>query len=239
MRRFVFGAFVLFLLLALVPSPRAGAQTIDSSAVPQLGAVTAAGTAPFELTDGGEMGRGHLGPRMRDRMQAMMGAINRACPCKGPLPDPTGAEAPRAWTDHAEYVQCVTDKVAEMAGGKLPQEVQDRIVERAEKSKIGEPGHVCPRRPVVDHLRACFVAVREVHRVCTCEGKVTVGADGQKTVTPWASHEEYVACVDETIPDDAPEACADMIKHRAEKSPIGTDGFTCPARPREDRPERP
>ncbi len=63
---------------------------------------------------------------------ALMHAVRTACPCQGP--DGNG------WGSHDDYVQCVTTAL-----GGATDECATKILERATKSKVGEPGFECKR----------------------------------------------------------------------------------------------
>lgn len=88
-----------------------------------------------------------------------------------------------------------------------------------------------PRQP-----DACASIAKAVHDACPCNG-----TDG----SGWADHASYVTCVQNAaaaaVAAGGTQACADKIIERADKSPIGTEGFTCPTAPSGpgERPGRP
>jgi len=138
----VIGALALFALaFAFGYAGQANAQTIDEVA---FGAVVEQGAAVDQLGD--QVDRRRVPPRrmppwLRRALVCHRIAVevHKACPCEGP--DGEG------WKDHEEYVQCVKDKLEQIAENrdKVPERCMEAIGQRAEKSKIGTPGFECPK----------------------------------------------------------------------------------------------
>jgi hypothetical protein len=78
------------------------------------------------------------------------------------------------------------------------------------------------------HGRTLAMLIRDINKACPCNGP---DGNGWGADDP---HGKYVACVqgkvDFYIGLGLPEALATKIMERAGKSPIGTDGFTCPGK---------
>lgn len=70
---------------------------------------------------------------------------------------------------------------------------------------------------------ACATLAKAVHEACPCNGVDGAG---------WADHAAYVTCVTDAanaaVAAGADQKCADKAIERADKSPIGTEGFVCP-----------
>ncbi len=79
-------------------------------------------------------------PRLRPivRCARMIVAVRRACPCAGPDGEGWGEDG------HAAYMECVKDKARELVEAGGPVACARLIVRRANRTKIGEPGFVCP-----------------------------------------------------------------------------------------------
>lgn len=223
MKKLVFGVslLVLFGLVAAVgPVPGAYAESGDDAAVASWDSLVAA-DAEAEVDDAA--GGRQAPPRLRHPIERLMQSIMKDCPCNGP--DGSG------WTSHEAFVACVAAKVEVLKDKRLPDAVADRIVARAEASKIGTEGFTCPTRPVPGDVKACLLGAKAVHKSCPCAGPV----DQNRA---WTNHAEFVTCVNTRVAElqadpGLAQICADRIVAAAEKSPIGTEGFTCPAERRE------
>lgn len=203
--------------LAIELQPAEAALAVDGD----LGFLDAADVAAIEATGVD-----------RDRMKRLMrlaAAIHKACPCNGPVED--GEQ--RAWKNHGEFVQCVTDRVKELEDKGLPAELGAKIIARAAASKVGQPDFECPKRlpPAARRAVATRLAMA-VNRACPCNGPVVEGEQ-----RPWQDHGEYVDCVTaklrEMTANGLDEDVAKRVLERAKASKIGEEGFQCPPlRPR-------
>ncbi len=101
------------------------------------------GTADLDggfVDNGNEIDHGRRGRRGGEGSMCARLAheVKKACPCEGNDDD--------GWTDHAEYVDCVSDKLDELVDSEdeAQMECATKIVERAEASEIGNDGFECP-----------------------------------------------------------------------------------------------
>jgi hypothetical protein len=116
----------------------------------------------------------------------------------------------------------------------LPNADLDAVLLGADLDAAGRPGLIA--------RRVCLRVALTVHKACPCRGPDANG-DGQPD--GWANHGAYVKCVTDAVKDikakaaakgrELPAQCLRQIVQRAAKSPIGTDGFTCP-RPKKPAP---
>jgi len=167
-----------------------------------------------------------------------MQAVAKACPCNGPDGNGWGEDG------HTAYVACVTAKVGELVGKGMSQEVGDKIIKRAEESKIGTEGFQCPTPRMAPEPRIPERAAQAVAKACPCagplgaDGKPEVGADGARV--PWADHGAYLACVQakvgELVGKGMSQEVGDKIIKRAEESKIGNADHQCPRLERGERP---
>ena len=96
-----------------------------------------AGELDALLEDGGDEERRR--PKLRRRVKArLLHSLRRACPCNGPDGEGWGENG------HEAFVDCVEAKLAEM--DRLPDELEEKILERAENSEVGNEDFECPER---------------------------------------------------------------------------------------------
>lgn len=140
-RLWVVGALVLFgLALAFGVAADANAQVQDGAEI----VVAESGGLAVEVGESPDHRRLPIRrlPRLRKiiQCQRIAVAVHRACPCEGV----DGV----AWKDHEEFVDCVKDKLDLIAAEheNAPEACLARILDRAEKSRIGDPDFTCPER---------------------------------------------------------------------------------------------
>jgi hypothetical protein len=84
--------------------------------------------------------RGRRGRRGGNACASLAQEVKKACPCEGNDDD--------GWADHADYVDCVSDKLDELVDDEDEAQLEcaTKIIERAEASEIGNDGFECPTR---------------------------------------------------------------------------------------------
>jgi len=103
------------------------AATLDMSAN-ELGAM---------LEEGDDEGRRR--PKLRRAKARLLHSLRKACPCNGPDGEGWGENG------HQAFVDCVEAKLGELEN--LPDELKAKILEKAQRSQVGEEGFECPERP--------------------------------------------------------------------------------------------
>lgn len=205
----------------------------------------------------GGPGRGGPGLRQPDACATVAKAVHDACPCNGTdgsgwtdhAAYMSCVQAAAAAAVAAGGTQECADKVIERAdkspigtaGFTCPTPGERPTGERPKPDPNatpgaprhpgrpgdpGRPGH--PGRPGVPGAPQrpsdeCLIVVKAVHDACPCNG-----VDG----SGWTDHAAYTECVRNAaaaaVAAGGSQECADKAIERADKSPIGTEGFQCP-----------